>query len=1180
MKLRIKALSEVREARDFLALIEREAVADRPLPAAVSGLAQEVLALLLRAACARLAPLTHPQLILTADAAAATRLESALREDGLRAAAYLPREYMLYHAAASHEAERARLSVLSALLEGRLDVVITTPAAALGLTVPRARLRACTRTLRVGDTLSPDALCDLLAACGFQSVTAVESAGQFARRGGIVDFSAEGDAPPVRVEFFGDEIDRLCYFDPLTQRISDPCEAASLFPAREVIPDRAARERIRADINTRLKRVSGEAYTTLTTELAALTEDTELLFADKYMKEIYPEGECLLSYLDGDRIPVYLLDHGDLETARRKAYEEDAAAARELIAAATLPQGYTALADDGALRAFLSRGFLLYCSTFGSPPPSTRLSGLFGFSCRTTVSYADKPHLLSSDLSDYTANGYRVILLCRSRSEAHDRTRDLADAGYRTRLYEEGGALPEPREVLVAYDGDGEGFELASARLAVLSLSDNGTSPRRKSRHRYVGKRQGAGDRILSYAELHEGDYVVHSVHGIGQFLGIETLTVDGTVNDYITLQYAGQEKLFLRADKLDAVARYIGARAEDGSVRLSRIGGTAFGNAKARAKAAARDIAKELIELYAARERMPGFAFPPEGAMEAEFAAGFEYEETEPQRVAIAEIAADMSRPVPMDRLLCGDVGFGKTEVALRAAFRAVVAGKQVAILVPTTILALQHYNTMISRMRGYPVNVEVLSRFKKPAEAAAIRRRLARGEIDIIVGTHSLLSKGVSFRDLGLLIVDEEQRFGVGQKERIKQMAEGVDVLTLTATPIPRTLNMAMNGIRDMSVLDEAPSDRFPVITYVMEHNDVMIHDAVRRELSRGGQVLYLYNRVDSIYTVANRLQEALPDARLAVAHGQMEREELESIWQSLVLGELDILVATTIIETGIDLPNANTLIIEDADRLGLAQLHQLRGRVGRSHRQAYTYCTYRAGKLLSEVAVKRLEAIREYCEFGAGFRVALRDLEIRGAGNLLGAEQHGHIDSVGYDMYVRLLSEAVLDLRGIKTEKPPEATLDLSVDAYIPESYISAAAHRIDMYKKLSLILTDEDRGDVLDEFCDRFGDPPKPVLRLLDVALSRALATRAGMAKIEQRGSDLKFSPRTLDLAAWSEAFAALPGLRLHAAGEPFVTYRLPGGADPAATVLRVLRAYCEALPEDPTGNTDTKEDTAL
>ena len=656
-------------------------------------------------------------------------------------------------------------------------------------------------------------------------------------------------------------------------------------------------------------------------------------------------------------------------------------------------------------------------------------------------------------------------------------------------------------------------------------------------------------------------------MHGIGRFVGMQTLSVGGAVNDYITLQYAGEEKLFLRADKLDMVARYIGARAEDGSVKLSKIGGTAFATAKARAKAAAQDMAKELVALYAARQRRPGFAFPPEGALEAEFADSFEYEETEPQRVAIAEIAADMSRPVPMDRLLCGDVGFGKTEVALRAAFRAVAAGKQVAILVPTTILALQHYNTIISRMRGYPVSVEMISRFRKPREVGAILRRLARGEIDIIVGTHSLLGKDVKFRDLGLLIVDEEQRFGVGQKEKIKGMAEGVDVLTLTATPIPRTLNMAMNGIRDMSLLDEAPGDRFPVITYVMEHDELMVNEAIRRELARSGQVLYLYNRVESIYAVADKIARAHPEARLAVAHGQMEREELEGIWQALVLGELDILVATTIIETGIDLPNANTLIIEDADRLGLAQLHQIRGRVGRSHRQAYAYCTYRPGKLLSEVAERRLSAIREYAEFGAGFRVALRDLEIRGAGNLLGAEQHGHIDSVGYDMYVRLLSEAVLDIKGEAPEVREDATIDLVVDAHIPESYIASQAQRIDMYKKLSLILTEEDRSDVLDEFCDRFGEPPRPVLCLLDVALSRALATRAGISRIEQRGSDLKFSFAKLSLEAWSEAFVALPGLRMVNASPPYVTYRLPRGKDPAATVLKVLFAYLSGMQDD-------------
>ena len=1165
---RIAALCETREARELFALLVSEAAAERPRAVAASGLPTPFLSLLVREGCRVLSP-AHPSVVFAADAATASRLAAELEADGLRAAAYLPREYVLYHVVASHEAERARLAVLSALLEGRLDVVVTTPAAALGYTVPRERLRARTLTVRTGDTLSPEALCRVLADCGFLSVGAVEGAGQFAHRGGIVDFSADGALPPVRVEFFGDEVDRIGHFDPLSQRLTESLDEAAVFPAREVIPDAAARARICEEIVKQQKRIDNdEVKRALDAELAVLRSDAEVRFADKYIGLIYEERETLVSYLaDLGAPPCFLLNASELSAGLSSAAAEAKDREAPLVAEGQLPREYASMASPSVYTDFISRAFPIYCNTFSSPPSGTRLAGLFGFSCRQTVAYAEKPHLLTEDLSAYKKSGYRVIVLCRSKSEAHDRARDLAEAGYRTRVAEEGCALPEAGEILLAVGG-GEGFDLPLAHIAVLSLSEEfGGRQKRKSRHRYVGKKSGAGDRILSYAELHEGDYVVHSVHGIGRFLGMQTLSVGGAVNDYITLQYAGEEKLFLRADKLDMVARYIGARAEDGSVRLSKIGGTAFATAKARAKAAAKDMAKELVSLYAARQRRPGFAFPPEGALEAEFAASFEFEETEPQRVAIGEIAADMSRPVPMDRLLCGDVGFGKTEVALRAAFRAVAAGKQVAILVPTTILALQHYNTIISRMRGYPVTVEMISRFRKPREVAAILRRLARGEIDIIVGTHSLLGKGVSFRDLGLLVVDEEQRFGVGQKEKIKGMAEGVDVLTLTATPIPRTLNMAMNGIRDMSILDEAPEDRFPVITYVMEHDDLMIGEAIRRELARSGQVLYLYNRVESIYAVADRIARAHPEARLAVAHGQMEREELESIWQALVLGELDILVATTIIETGIDLPNANTLIIEDADRLGLAQLHQIRGRVGRSHRQAYAYCTYRPGKLLSEIAERRLSAIREYAEFGAGFRVALRDLEIRGAGNLLGAEQHGHIDSVGYDMYVRLLSEAVLEERGEAPTVREDTTIDLLVDAHIPESYIASQAQRIDMYKKLSLILTEEDRGDVLDEFCDRFGEPPRTVLRLLDVALARSLATRAGFIRIEQRESDLKFTFRELSLSAWSEAFVALPGLRMVSASPPYVTYRLPRGKDPAATVLKVLFAYLSGMQDD-------------
>ena len=1165
MDLLTAALLEVRETRELLSLLDEEARAPRPLPVAVSGLPEAALLPLLTEACRRLLPLDRGVLVLTRDAREGERIASYLTGAGLKAALYLPREYTLYSLTSSHEVERARLSVLASLLGGERPIVVTTPEAALGYTLPRERLSSLSKVVRVGDTLSLDGLCRILSEGGYLSVATVEAAGQFARRGGILDLAPDDGTPPVRIEFFGDEVDRIGSFDPLSQRLLEPLPEVTLLPAREVLADAAARERIAAEIRKRQTKLdNSEVKGVLSAELSAVEGGLDLPFADKYIGAIYPEGETLLSYLLGDApIPTVLYPAREVLSSLGDALGLIRKTEGELVAAGTLPARYASHAGEETMRAFLSSAFPLYLNTLATPPSGTRLSGLFGFSCRTAPSYADKPQLLLSDLSDLVAGGYRTVILTNTPAEAKERAEALTEAGYRALAAEEPEGLPPPGEVLLT-KGSGGGFILPGARVAILSLLADGTKGGKKKRRHAFRKSSGAGERILSYAELSEGDYVVHAQHGIGRFLGIRPMAVDGVVSDYITLQYAGEEKLFLRADKLEMVARYIGARDADGGVKLSRIGGAEWGRARSRAKAAAKEMAKELIDLYARRSRLEGYAFPPEGELEREFAAGFEYEETEPQLTAIAEISADMSRPTPMDRLLCGDVGYGKTEVALRAAFRAVAAGKQVAILVPTTLLALQHYTTILSRMRGYPVNAEMLSRFRKPREQAAILRRLARGEIDIIVGTHALLGKEVAFRDLGLLVVDEEQRFGVSQKEKIKRLATGVDVLTLSATPIPRTLNMAMGGIRDMSILDEPPSDRHPVTTVVMEHNDAMIAEAMRRELARGGQVLYLYNRTDTIHRTADKIASALPEARIAVGHGGMDKDELEGIWQSLLLGEIDILVATTIIEAGVDLPNANTLIIEDADRLGLSQLHQLRGRVGRSSRRAYAFCTYRPGKALTEIATKRLEAIREYAEFGAGFRVALRDLEIRGAGNLLGPEQHGHIEAVGYDMYLRLLNDAVLEEKGESTEKPPTATVDLALDAHIPESYVPSSAHRIDLYKKILLITTEEDRGDVLDELCDRFGTPPACVLTLLDTALARAVATKTGIARVERRGRELRFSFPALHLGAWSEAFATVKGLRMTTLPEPTVTYRLAVGEAPTDATLRILSAYAEGL----------------
>ncbi|MBQ5809259.1 MAG: transcription-repair coupling factor, partial [Clostridia bacterium] len=603
-------------------------------------------------------------------------------------------------------------------------------------------------------------------------------------------------------------------------------------------------------------------------------------------------------------------------------------------------------------------------------------------------------------------------------------------------------------------------------------------------------------------------------------------------------------------------------AHSDDGLLKLSKMGGAEWKHAKSRAKSAVSDMAKELIKLYAERMRLPGFAFPKDDDYQREFELAFEYEETDSQLDAILDIKEDMQQPHPMDRLLCGDVGYGKTEVALRAAFKAMEAGKQVALLCPTTILAFQHYTTALARMRDFPIRIEMISRFRTPKQQAEILRKLKRGDIDLIVGTHTLLYGKAEFKDLGLVIIDEEQRFGVAQKERLKQAASGVDVLMLSATPIPRTLSMAIGGIRDMSILDTPPVDRQPVQTYVLEYDALIIEDAIRRELSRGGQVFYLYNRTESINRIAARIAERVPGARVAVAHGQMDKDEIEDVWRSLVNAEIDVLVCTSIIETGVDVPNANTLIIEDADRLGLSQLHQLRGRVGRSGRRAFAYFTFREGKALTEIAEKRLNAIREYAQFGAGFRVALRDLEIRGAGNMLGAEQHGHLDAVGYDLYMKLLSEAVLEERGEKVEKEAECSIDLKIDAYIPESYISSPGQRIEQYKHIATIRTDEDADDIADALLDRYGEYPVCVENLIAIALIKASCQRFGFTRLEQREGQLIFHIPELDAGAWVNMFHALPDFRLRAApGEPSrVFVQIPKKMTSLKAAQKLLETY--------------------
>lgn len=1114
-------------------------------------------------------------LILVRNDESAIGIQRAVCSLGLRARRFPSREMVFHNISASHDIERERLSVLSDILSGRLDAVIATPSAAVGYTMPRGLLSELSLSVRVGDIISPEDMEKKLSALGFSFVDTVEGRGQFSRRGGIIDlFSGETELP-VRIEFFGDEVDRMVFFDPVTQRAKESCNQVSIMPAVEVTVSSGARERILFEIDRLIKKCKNElGLKKLSAEREYVIAGLPLDFRDKYLGLIYPECENLLTYLSGNTAIMSLIlgtnaINEELASAlgalnsKREAMIDEGLVSEE---AAKYSASQAEFAD------FLGKNITVHTNSF-SGGVKGRLAGLFGFRCRPTVSYGRAFRTLVEDLAGYRRSGYRVIIVCENTQGAESLSGELLNEGI--------GVIPSydslPKNIdkaeagsIFVTVGEALGYDLPSPKIALLSMTadDEGRKLMSNRRKRSIRRRLGkATERLMSYADLSVGDYVVHENYGIGLFEGIQAVTVDGVTKDYITIRYSGTDKLLVPCERLEVVSKYIGSRDENGEVKLSKMGGGDWLRTKTKAKGAVKDIAEELIKLYAERQRMPGFAFPIDSDMENEFAADFEYEETDSQLAAIEEIKRDMMRPQPMNRLLCGDVGYGKTEVALRAAFKAIMGGKQVVMLVPTTILAMQHYQTASSRLRNYPVTVEMLTRFTSPKAEAAILRRAKRGEIDILIGTHKLLSKKLELADVGLLIVDEEQRFGVGQKEKLKGMFKNIDVLTLSATPIPRTLNMAMNGISDISVLDEAPGERHPVQTYVTEHDDGLIFDAVKRELERGGQVLYLYNNVESIMTVADKISDAVPAARVAYAHGRMERAEIEDIWDGLVRGEIDVLVCTTIIETGVDLPNANTLIIENADRFGLSQLHQIRGRVGRSERQAYAYLTYRRGKTLSDIAEKRLSAIREFAEFGAGFKVALRDLEIRGAGNLLGAEQHGYINGVGYDLYVKLLNEAVLEQQGKKEKKPEPANIDVSVSAYIPEKYISAAAKRMEMYKKISLIQEPCDLEDIQDELTDRFGDMPREVERLVNISLARALATKYGIKQIKQKGDTLWFMCNEPDLAIWSELFAKYKSLTFRMSKEGSVAYRLGKGEDPARMASKIMREYYKSEKKD-------------
>ena len=1053
-------------------------------------------------------------------------LESLLRESAVLLSG---RDFTFYSAdSVTRESEQRRIAALDAMAQGA-QVVVCSVNALVQRAIPPQVLSATAFTLKDGGSLPPEELELRLLRCGYVHRLQVDGPGQYSRRGGILDFYSPACPHPVRVEFWGDDIDAMGYFDIESQRRIENIDGCRILPAAETLPalceggETALADQLSALAAKYMASTKNENRT-LAAELRAdaekLRENRALVCCDRYMSLVYPRFTCALDYISEDALII--LDQppktGKLADEQMKLLNEDL---QTLILGGKLSAAhcdYRLSWAEAAAR--LCEHPMVMADSFvqGRCLPEPR--AMVSVTAKQLPSYGGSVETAAEDVRHYLSSGFSVLVLASDERRCGVLEQFFAERGILARSIRSLDVPLEERSCAICMGALSGGFEYPLSKLAVLTDTQMLHSGLRKKKKKKAASQRRA---LESYAELSPGDLVVHEHHGIGRFTGIVKMKVDGVEKDYIKIAYVGSDSLYVPATQLDLVSKYIGG-GEDKVVKLSKMGGTDWTRTKSRAKAAAKEMAAQLIQLYAERKRRPGHAFAPDSPWQLEFEEAFGYQETDDQLRAIADIKRDMESSVPMDRLLCGDVGYGKTEVALRAVMKCVLDGKQAAILVPTTVLAQQHYQTAMQRFFGYPIRIEVLSRFRTSKQMKATLQGLSEGSVDIVVGTHRLIQKDVSFKNLGLLVVDEEQRFGVTHKERLKEMSRNVDVLTLSATPIPRTLNMAMSGLRDMSTLEDPPQDRLPVQTYVMEHDWTVVCDAIRREVQRGGQVYYLHNRVENIERTAARIQKMLPDVSVAVAHGKMNQEELSLAMESVSNGETQVLVCTTIIETGIDIPNVNTLIIEDADHLGLAQLHQIRGRVGRSNRRASAYLTFRRDKVLTEIAEKRLSAIREFAEFNAGFRIAMRDLEIRGAGNLLGAEQSGHMIDVGYDMYLKLLEEAVLEEKGEKVEVRAECSADLAVSANIPERYVSSPEQRMDLYRRIAMIRSEAEADDLTDELIDRFGEPPSAVNALIHVALLRGEATRAGITDIAQKSGFLRFTLGEFDMARVSELYA--------------------------------------------------------
>ena len=1068
----------------------------------------------------------------------------------------------------SRDYEQQRVGALTAWVLGQAKVLLMPAEAALQKTVPPQVLASRMITLKTGEDVEMDTLLSAFVAAGYTRADEVEGKGQFSVRGGIVDFFPPEREKPLRMELWGDTIDTISEFETETQRRTDLVEEVLITPSAELISeDRGAFADRIIEISKKVRTKNADIACAKMTEDADAVRAGREIALDKYVNILHENAATPLSYLQEGNL-LFVAESGNVHeraSGAAKLHREDVKEALESGDYVKQMGDVTISFKD--LVSDYENADTIYIDNFARGSFDTPVKDLYSLTLGQVPAWNGTFSSLINDCFPSDIKGQTIVVAAGTDRTAKSLADELEDKNYPA-LYMS--VIPEdfPQgRITVTGASFSAGVSFGNVKFTLISHSNMGGKTHTKRRHA-----KNAANAFHSLDELHKGDYVVHSMHGIGVFDGIENLKVAGVTKDYIKIHYAKGDALYVPVTQLDLVSKYIGPREDSSHLKLNRLGSKDWEKSRNKVRRAVADMAKELTELYAKRISTPGFAFSPDIDMQSDFERRFEYDETEDQLRCVHEIKTDMEKPFPMDRLLCGDVGFGKTEVALRAAFKCIADGKQCAILVPTTILAFQHYNTILRRFDGFPVNIEMLSRFKTAAESKKIVQNIKRGNVDIVVGTHRLISKDVEFKDLGLLIIDEEQRFGVAQKEKLKQKFPNVDVLTLSATPIPRTLNMAMSGIRDMSIIEEAPMDRHPVQSYVLEYDEGVVVQAIEKELRRGGQVYYMFNNVEYIQQRAARIHELVPDASIGIAHGKMTEDELSEVWRRLMDGEIDILVCTTIIETGVDVPNVNTLIVEHADNYGLSQLHQIRGRIGRSSRRAAAYFTFTGGKMLTDIAQRRLSAIREYTEFGSGFKIAMRDLELRGAGNILGAQQHGHMEAVGYDMYLKLLGEAIEAEKSgtadAQKEPEQECLIDLQIDAHIPEDYISSVPNRLSMYRRIADIRTSEDAMDVTDELIDRFGDPPSAVSGLIEVSLLRNSASALGIYEVGQRGDSLLLYWNEPDMKAVARLAGDMPRrVMINAGSRPYVALKILKPADTLIDLKHALLILTAAKRED-------------